>query len=161
MRFIAGSIKRRAVTYELTGLPGKPKKRNVRFEESVIVANVVGFPGFIFRRPKCIIVFSPRTDCSSNGLTKSAEPIETPPDVTIISQAGREGLSRFTCEKLPARLHDLWHHSIYRNSLRETIFRNSPPKKLLLVYVKNSFKNRLSFTIIIRKDAKHFRAVCF
>lgn len=82
--FKAGSINNDLVTKQLTGFPGRPKKRVffisplLRLES--IVANVVGFPGFIFNLPKWIV-----PNDSNIGLTRSASPILTPPDVTTIS----------------------------------------------------------------------------
>lgn len=47
-----------------------------------MVAKVVGFPGFMLRRPKCTVAPIP----SSAGLRRSASPMDTPPEVTRTSQ---------------------------------------------------------------------------
>ena len=75
MQPIASGRNKTAVTNELTGFPGKAKTK-VLF----IIPNVVGFPGFMLRRPKMTLPFSSRY-----GFIKSYSPILTPPVVTIIS----------------------------------------------------------------------------
>lgn len=81
-----GSTNRWDVTSADAGLPGK---LNISLVVGVpelslrgTVAKVVGFPGFMETRPKCIV---PPRDRSIVGLRRSSSPIETPPEVTMTS----------------------------------------------------------------------------
>ena len=64
------------------GFPGNAKIVFVCEDNEGIVAKVVGLPGFIATRPKCIVPFKDR---SIVGFNKSNSPIETPPVVIITS----------------------------------------------------------------------------
>ena len=70
------------------GFPGREKivlwVRVMVGEECFVgmVAKVVGFPGFIFTRPKWIV---PPRARSMVGFRRSSSPIETPPEVMITS----------------------------------------------------------------------------
>jgi hypothetical protein len=81
----AGTTNRWNVTSAEAGFPGSAKIGIVWFPAAFgIVANVVGFPGFIFTRPKCMV---PLKFLSITGLSKSEGPIEVPPVVIRMSAA--------------------------------------------------------------------------
>ena len=71
-RLRAGSTNKHFVTRQLTGLPGRPKKRTFPPNGFFSVANVAGLPGFMLIRPKWIV-----PNFSNIGLTKSASPMLT------------------------------------------------------------------------------------
>lgn len=81
----AGTTKIRKVTSAEAGFPGSA---NMNFLPAFVgmLANVVGFPGFIATRPKWIVPLNLR---SITGLSRSLAPIDVPPVVKRISAVSR------------------------------------------------------------------------
>ena len=82
-RFSAGTTRSCAVTRADTGLPGSAKSQRFSLPFSSLskdpassVAKVVGFPGFMWSRPKRTV---PRSADSRTALAWSARPTDAPP----------------------------------------------------------------------------------
>jgi len=85
----AGITYKWQVTVAETGFPGSPRT-SFNWSRRLQVANVVGFPGFMFTRAKWISALNSDT---STCLSRSLSPIETPPVVTNKSHCSNDWLN--------------------------------------------------------------------